>query len=204
MRTKAPNTDVFVKLSLLPWLIWLGMNAIQARRTKRDFARAGQVRAVQEPAGARQLHLAALVGAVTLMVPALPAGPLDRRLLPQQPRWASLGLAIEVLGLGLGFWARVALGRFWTGRVAFSDDQPLIRRGPYRHVRHPLYAGLLLGALGTALALGRARGLAALLLLGSAYARKTAYEEFALRQHFGDEYDRYAATVPGYLPRLGR
>ena len=150
---------------------------------------AGATRIIQEPLGARRAHLAALAGAAALMVPAIPAGPLDRRWLPEHARWQVLGLALELGGLGCATWARAALGRYWTGRVAFSEGQPLIRTGPYRFVRHPLYAGILAGAAGTALVLGRVRGLLALLLLVAAYRRKIDYEEAALRDYFGAQYE---------------
>ena len=152
-----------------------------------------------EPAGARQLHLAAFATTFALLAPPAPGTPIAARghLVP------ALGLALEGAGFALASWARATLGRYWTGRVALTAAQPLVRTGPYRYVRHPLYAGLLAGVLGQALVLGRPRGLAACALLAMAYHRKIGYEEAALRRHFRGEYDAYAATVPALLPHLG-
>ena len=188
-----------VYLSWLPWLALLGLNARRSWRTRR----AGAPRhPVAVPDGARRAHIGSLAGAAALIAPVIPAGPLDRRWTAGSRHWAALGLVVEVLGLGLTFWARATLGSYWTTRVAPADDQPLIQSGPYRMMRHPLYAGLLAGAAGTALVADRVRGLLGIALLVAAYRRKAADEEAALREHFGAAYAAYADAVPAYLPRL--
>lgn len=185
--------------SWLPWLAWLGANAVQGRRASTALAATGEQRVTDEPVGARQLHLAALGVAFALLAPPAPDAPLAARgrLVP------TLGLVLEGAGFALAGWARARLGRYWTGRVVLTPEQPLVRTGPYRLVRHPLYAGLLAAMLGQALVLGRLRGLAAFAILAAAYRRKVDYEEAALRRHFGEEYDEYAAMVPAFLPRIG-
>lgn len=188
-----------IYLSWIPWLALLGLNALRLRPSWREQAPRREVR---EPAGARLTHLAALGSAAVLIAPVIPAGPLDRRWRSESRPRAALGLALELLGLGLTFWARAALGRYWTTRVALATDQPLLVTGPYALVRHPLYAGVLTGAVGTALVAAQPRGLLGLALLLAAYRRKTAYEEAALHEHFGVSYAAYAATVPAFLPRL--
>jgi protein-S-isoprenylcysteine O-methyltransferase Ste14 len=86
--------------------------------------------------------------------------------------------------------------------VALTRDQPLVRSGPYRLVRHPLYTGLLAAVLGQAIVLGRPRGLAAFLILIAAYRRKVSYEETTLRRRFDKGYEEYSATTPAFIPRL--
>lgn len=46
-------------------------------------------------------------------------------------------------------WARVHLGRNWSGIVTVKEDHELIRTGPYGYVRHPIYTGLITGLIGT-------------------------------------------------------
>lgn len=190
----------WARQSWLPWLAWLGVNLLQGRRTRAALAVTGEERVTDEPRGARQFHLAALATAFTLLAPPSP-GDSTPGFRPARVLTA-LGLGTEALGFGIAFWARTVLGRYWTGRVALTPDQQLVRSGPYRFVRHPLYTGLLAAVLGQALVLGRPRGLVAFLLLVLAYRRKVGYEEASLRRHFGGAYDDYATTTPTFLPRL--
>lgn len=203
MRVKLPQsrTDdiTAVRLSWLPWLLLLGLNGLRSWRSRHQDAPQHPVTA---PRGARRAHIASLAGAVVLIAPVVPASVLDRRWLPGRQFRARVGLLLEVLGLGLVFWARATLGQYWTTRIAPASAQPLIRSGPYGVVRHPLYAGILVGAGGTALVVGQVRGILGLGLLAAAYRRKIADEEMALREHFGDAYTAYAAVTPAYLPRL--
>lgn len=202
-RREDPRAGLF---SWLPWAAWLGTSFVWGRWSRRTLAAAGEARRREEPPGAWQRHLAAFAATFALLAPVVPAGPLDRPfpLGRRAMHVPMIGLAIELAGFGLAFWSRLTLGRYCTARVAVADAQRLVRRGPYGAVRHPIYAGLLLGVLGQALVLGRWRGLAALTILGAAYRRKVRYEETALRQHFGVDYDAYAAQVPAFLPRFRR
>ena len=90
--------------------------------------------------------------------------------------------------------------------VTLKQDHELIRSGPYRWVRHPIYTGLLLAILGSAIALGEWRGLIALVLVAAAVLRRIAIEERFLTQQFGAAYARYRAEVPALvpMPRYGR
>ncbi len=203
MRAKLPQsrTDdmTAVRLSWLPWLFLLALNGLRSWRSRyQDTPR----HPVTAPPGARQAHIASLVGAAALIAPLVPTSVLDRHWLPVRQFRAPVGLLLEVLGLGLVFWARATLGGYWTTRIAPASAQPLIQSGPYGVVRHPLYVGILAGASGTALVTGQVRGILGLGLLAAAYQRKIADEETALREHFGDAYTEYAAVTPAYLPRI--
>ena len=63
-----------------------------------------------------------------------------------------LGVVLFALGLGLAVWARIYLGRNWGMPMTQKEEPELVTTGPYRFVRHPIYSGLLLAILGTALA----------------------------------------------------
>ena len=60
-------------------------------------------------------------------------------------------------GIGLAIWARIHLGRNWGMPTSQKADPELVTTGPYRFVRHPIYTGLLVALLGTALAVGELR-----------------------------------------------
>src|SRR5438552_12237316 len=66
-----------------------------------------------------------------------------------------VGDALALAGLALMLWARVTLGRNWSGGVVLKEDHELIQRGPYAYVRHPIYSGVFLLMLGFAVLKGR-------------------------------------------------
>ena len=111
------------------------------------------------------------------------------------------GLVVEACGVALAIWARRVLGKNWSGRIAINQDHQLIRSGPYRWLRHPIYTGFLVMSVGAALVTGERLAVAGLFLLALAYWRKIRLEEANLRTAFGADYDAYRrdtwALVPG-------
>jgi protein-S-isoprenylcysteine O-methyltransferase Ste14 len=114
-----------------------------------------------------------------------------------------IGLASCVAGAALAIWSRWLLGSNWSSVVALKQDHELIEAGPYRHVRHPIYSGLLLLFLGNALMVGDWRGLLAVAIVAASFWRKLRVEEAWLTQRFGEHYRDYLgrtrALVPGVL-----
>jgi len=145
---------------------------------------------------------AGLAVLVTLLVGAVALERLTGRLVFHAGAAAG-GIALLGCALVLHGWARRTLGPMWSGVVQVRAQHPLVERGPYRLVRHPIYlAGLLLAA-GTFLAhpsittASLAAGFSGGVLL------KARLEERALRSVLGGDYERYAARVPALVPRLG-
>jgi protein-S-isoprenylcysteine O-methyltransferase len=105
--------------------------------------------------------------------------------------------------MALRLWAVLVLGRFFRITVIMQDEHRLVEEGPYRLLRHPGYAGGLLTIIGIGLAMGNWLALLVLLaavLLG--YGYRIRVEERALRQRFGERYDRYAASRWRLVPFL--
>ena len=119
------------------------------------------------------------------------------------PRTAAVGVLADlltVLGLAVAIWARLTLGRNWSGTITYKEGHELIRRGPYAHVRHPIYSGLLLMGLGTAVASTR---LSSIVLLAGAFlllAIKARLEERLMLRHFPEAYAEYRRRVRALIP----
>jgi protein-S-isoprenylcysteine O-methyltransferase Ste14 len=124
-----------------------------------------------------------------------------RRFLPLSSATMAAGLAVEAMGLFLAILARRHLGRNWSGEISIKVDHQLIRSGPYKMLRHPIYTGLLTMYAGTALVTGTWLALAGFAMAAFAYGRKIRLEEANLNVAFGPEYEAYRretwALVPG-------
>ena len=123
---------------------------------------------------------------------------LCARFLPPGPAMPAMGAALTALGLGFAIWACVHLGRNWSGTVTLKADHALIRTGPYRRVRHPIYSGALLALAGTVLAVGEC-GVIAFALVFLAVLRRVRVEEKHLRASFPD-YDHYRRETAALIP----
>lgn len=127
---------------------------------------------------------------------------LHRRMLPNSEWLPVLGIATAVAGFALAIWARVHIGRNWSSSVVAKVQHELIRSGPYRWVRHPIYSGLMLALLGTVLVQDQLRGLIALLLVYVGWKIKSRLEERMMVSTFGDQYIAYADSTGALFPRL--
>jgi protein-S-isoprenylcysteine O-methyltransferase Ste14 len=114
-----------------------------------------------------------------------------------------LGLAIVLAGAALRDWAIVSLGRYFRRAVTIEPGQRIVRRGPYRVLRHPSYAGLLLIFAGFGLTFGSWVSAAVVLLIVFAgMLPRIHVEEHALARAFGPEYDDYARSTARILPHV--
>jgi len=115
---------------------------------------------------------------------------------------AAIGLIVQAAFLILAVWARRHLGRNWSAEVRIAVDHQLVRTGPYRFLRHPIYTAMLGMVLGTAIISGECHALVGLAILFIAYVRKTRLEEKILRQTFGPDYDLYQQDTWALVPPL--
>lgn len=118
-------------------------------------------------------------------------------------RW--VGLVAAIVATPVHIWAFVALGRYYDSVLVVRADHQLIDHGPYRWIRHPMYASALLGGLSLAL-------LAANVLLLATFAtslvlvvaRRIPKEEAMLAEHLGSCYQDYVARTGALLPKVWR
>jgi protein-S-isoprenylcysteine O-methyltransferase Ste14 len=176
--------------SWLAWLLYWVISAFSAKTTRR-----------RESLGSRLSHVVPLLIGVALIVwPGVPSDRLSLPLLPHRPLIYAVGLALLVLGLAFTVWARLHLGRNWSGTVTLKEGHELIRSGPYAYVRHPIYTGLLVALLGSAVACGELRAMIGLSVVAGAFIRKLRIEERLMREIFPGQYQRYCAQVPALVP----
>ena len=119
--------------------------------------------------------------------------------------WPSIGVGLGIASAGvvLRTGAIVTLGRFFTYDVTIQPGHRVVTTGPYRWVRHPSYAGGLVGLLGIGVALGSAAAVLALVLVPLiGVLLRIQYEERTLRSALGADYDAYAAHTPRLIPGI--
>jgi protein-S-isoprenylcysteine O-methyltransferase Ste14 len=159
--------------------------------------------AQRETVRSRLSHIVPLALAAALLLPrAAPLPVLGWRWLPQLAWPHALGLMLTLTGLLFAVWARRTLGRDWSAVVTLKADHRLVTAGPYRFVRHPIYSGLLMALIGTAMLRGDLRALLALALALAAFWRKLRIEEAWMRRQFGAAYDGYARRVAALIPHV--
>ncbi len=110
-----------------------------------------------------------------------------------------VGMIVFLSGLGLAVWARIYLGRNWGMPMTRKAEPELVTTGPYKYVRHPIYSGLLLGVLGTALAVD-IYWLIALVLGGAYFIYSARVEEGLMESAFPTTYDDYKSNTKMLIP----
>ena len=153
----------------------------------------------------RPLRLVVLAGVFALLFwKATAIGVLGKRFIPESLVVGGLGFLAALAGMAVASWSRIALGKYWSDKVIVQTEHRLIRSGPYSCMRHPLYSGVLLAVLGTALLLGEVRGLVSFSILLVNYAIKAKREERILAERFGPEFEVHQRETGFLLPRLNR
>jgi protein-S-isoprenylcysteine O-methyltransferase Ste14 len=187
------HREAYRQLILLLWGAWALFWIVSAAR--------GKVTQRRESLGSRLAHVVPLtVGGVLIAWHDMPWAWLTQRLWPRSLTGYWIGVAVLAAGLAFAVWARVHLGRNWSGTVTVKEGHELIRSGPYARVRHPIYTGIITAVLGTAIASGTVRAALGLAIIIAALLRKLRIEEGFMRQTFPGEYQRYAAEVPALIP----
>jgi protein-S-isoprenylcysteine O-methyltransferase Ste14 len=166
------------------WAYWL-LTAVSAKRGRVQWS--------------RELRIRVVIVVVTIFLVRL--GAFRGRGIDTEPWRAGVGLVLFALGLAFAIWARVSLGRNWGTPMTQKDEPELVSSGAYRLVRHPIYSGILVAGLGTALALSwlwlTAVGLAAVYFLYSA-----TVEERYLTERFPEDYPAYRRSTKMLVPYI--
>ena len=179
------------------WLVFFALWMLAALRTKRTMTRVSWQRTLS-------YGIPAVLGFYCMFSLDANIPWLQKRLLPRTPELAIAAVVVTLAGMAFAVWARVYLGRNWSSAPVIKEQHRLIRSGPYRLVRHPIYSGILLALAGTFLANGKVRGVVAVLLVWIAWKIKSRMEEEFMVRTFGVDYEEYRRTTGALLPRWRR
>lgn len=189
------SRDVFRLLLLIPWvtlLIYWVIGAFKTHATRQKESFASRYLVV----------LLEVAGYLLVFNQATEIGFLGRRFIPRTLTGAASGVLLTWLGIGLAIWARYHLAEYWSARVTIKEDHQLIRTGPYSNFRHPIYSGLVLATIGTALVIGKWRCVLGFVFALIGYCIKARKEEEMLTQQFGDAFREHQKHAGFLLPRF--
>jgi protein-S-isoprenylcysteine O-methyltransferase Ste14 len=183
------------QIELIPWYVFVAYWTVSWLRVKRTKS--------AEPLSSRLATILPLVVAFELLFSRSKwLGPLWLRFLPPEDWIVWSGIALTALGVTVAIWARYSIGQYWSARVTLKEGHRVIRSGPYAWVRHPIYTGMLLGAMGTAVVVGEWRGVVAVVIIFVAHSYKALREEALLTRELGEEYVSYRQSTGFLFPRL--
>ena len=174
------------------WALWWLAMAFFSKSTKRRESVAQRIEHV----------VPAILGFTLIFREGFGGTWLARPIWPANPVLLVFCLVATILGLLFAVWARMVLGSNWSGTVTIKTNHQLIRRGPYRWIRHPIYTGMLLALLATAMIQGLLSGMIGFAFAFLALYRKARREESFLSQEFGEGFIEHRQHTGMFLPRF--
>ena len=178
-----------------PWIVFCTYWVVGALRTRRTVS--------QESFASRaRFVLLEIFGYVLLFSGVSGIGVLGHLVVPRTYAAAITGVAFTWIGIAIALWARWHLGQYWSARITLKEDHRLIRTGPYAHLRHPIYSGIILAALGGALAIDKWRCVVGFGLIVLGYWMKARKEETLLAAQFGEAFNEHCQHTGFLIPKF--
>jgi len=118
---------------------------------------------------------------------------------PVSPAVSAVGVVLCVAGMAILVWARQHLGTNWSQTVAAKEGHELVTSGPYRFVRHPMYAGGLLACVGSVIVCG-GPWIFLLVILGALFLWRTSAEDKVMERQFPREFPQYERRTKKLIP----
>jgi len=172
------------------WLIFLLYWFVSSRSVKPTQEKVGGI--------GRYWHYVLLLLAVLLFN--IPVHPLTLSLISHSAVTGILSSVFAISGLAIAIAARRTLASNWSGSVTFKRDHELITRGVYWYMRHPIYTGVLLMFVGTAILVGTLGAVLGFLVLLFTFWFKLKQEEALMERHFPRDYPAYKERVKALIP----
>ena len=176
------------------WIYWILSAMFTRLKVKKEYS--GQV-SIQ-----RSFHLIFTVMAFAVTFFRINFIYLDNIILPRNFIIQWTGAAILFLSLSFAIWARITLGRNWSGAIQKVEGQRLVRNGPYKYVRNPIYTGIVCGFFCTFVTFGTFASLLGFCIILTAYIIKINKEQNFLIQEFGEEYKKYIRESWALIPYI--
>jgi protein-S-isoprenylcysteine O-methyltransferase Ste14 len=148
-------------------------------------------------AWSRELRIRAAIAVLAILL--IRVGAFRGHSINSNPWRAGIGLVLFAAGLGFAIWARLHIGRNWGTPMSQKDEPELVSSGPYRFVRHPIYSGILIAGVGTAVALSWT-WLIAVALAGIYFIYSAFVEERNLTKQFPETYPAYKRSTKMLVP----
>jgi protein-S-isoprenylcysteine O-methyltransferase Ste14 len=177
------------------WIVFWSYWLISAIRNRSGYKRRHSNRSLL-------LFMAVLLVIWVFLSILVPAGLWEWSVIPDEIATGLFGIIITVTGLSFAVWARMHLGKNWSGRVAIKVNHKLIRTGPYQFVRNPIYTGILIGYAGTAIVIGELWAFLLILIAMAGFLIKIRVEEKVLLEEFGEAYSQYRKEVRALIPYI--
>lgn len=180
---------LFVYSTLLLWLVMILYWGIAVKiRSQTSFK-------------SELIPLLKLIGsALVIYLPLITGGWFAKSFYRNNPLVNSMSVLLCMTGVSLAIWARYTLGKNWSGRVMVQQEHRLTQEGPYRLIRHPIYSGVLLAMMGTAMLLGFFFSFIYLILSVFGLLRKSKQEEELLISQFPNQYPEYQKRTKILIP----
>ena len=181
-------TATIVGLCWAVFAIYWAVTALNVKRT------------IERRADWLRIAIAIIVGLGVVLLRSPYGRSIDPFVLPRSLPVRVVADVLGVAGVAILLWARTILGSNWSSAVTLKEDHELIQRGPYAWVRHPIYSGLLLLSLATAVHYATLGGFVLLALCCIGFAMKLRQEELLMTEHFPDRYPAYRTRVRAIVP----
>ncbi|HSZ64084.1 MAG TPA: isoprenylcysteine carboxylmethyltransferase family protein [Terriglobales bacterium] len=179
----------------IPWIVFVVYWAAGALKTRPTISR-------ESFASRYGILILEVAGFVLLFSGTADVGVLGDRIFPRTYTVSFAGVALTWIGIAIALWARWHLGQYWSARITLKEGHQLIRTGPYAYFRHPIYSGLDLAAIGSALAIDRWRCVAGVAFIILGYWIKARKEESILSQQFGEAFQDHRHHTGFLLPKF--
>jgi protein-S-isoprenylcysteine O-methyltransferase Ste14 len=178
-----------------PWIVFVLYWLAGALKTRKTVS--------WEPFASRYGVLALeIVGFFLIFSDRAGIGVLGQHILSRTLALSILSVALTWTGIAIALWARWHLGQYWSARITLKEGHELIRTGPYAYFRHPIYSGLILAAIGTALGIDRWRCMLGVGFVVLGYWLKARREESLLTAQFGAAFEEHRQHTGFLLPKF--